>query len=89
MFFFASDDASNLSAPEDYKKWMESMYCYFGNAWASLFLGPMWSYETVEDSTVSNVQNDIVTQAMVNAFGELSIPDCPETSVGTSGINMS
>ena len=87
--FFASDDASNLSASEDYKKWMETMYCYFGNAWVSLFLGPMWSYETVEDSTVSNVQNDIVTQEMVNTFGQLSIPDCPETSVGTNGINMS
>ena len=39
--FFASDDASNLRASEDYKKWMESMYSYFGNSWASLFLGPM------------------------------------------------
>ena len=30
--FFASDDASNLRASEDYKKWMKSMYSYFGNS---------------------------------------------------------
>ena len=40
--FFASESTNNIRASEDYKQWLESMYCYFGNAWASLFLGPMW-----------------------------------------------
>ena len=68
--FFATDDPSNLRASEDYKKWMESMYCFYGNSWASLFLGPMWSYEEDKDAS-----QDVVTEAVVNAFGQLTIPD--------------
>ena len=73
--FFASEDASNLRASEDYKKWMESMYSYFGNTWASLFLGPMWSYDEGEGGTAGLPSADILTEAFVNAFGELAIPD--------------
>ena len=79
--FFASNDASNLQAPEDYKKWMESMYCYFGNAWASLFLGPMWSYQEAEVRDHDMESNDIITEAIVSAFGELTIPDVSSTDV--------
>jgi len=72
--FFASDDASNLRASENYKKWMESMYSYFGNTWASLFLGPMWSYDEEEKGTAAPCA-DILSEAFVKAFGELAIPD--------------
>ena len=87
--FFASDDASNLRASEDYKQWMESMCCYFGNAWASLFLGPMWSYETVEDTTDENASTDIVSEAIVGAFGQLAIPDCSEAGTGSEVCSSS
>ena len=29
--------------PVDYKQWLTIMYCQFGNKWANLHLGPMWS----------------------------------------------
>ena len=47
--FFASDNVSNLQAPDDYKSWCQSMYTLFGNKWASMHLGPMWSYEVSEN----------------------------------------
>ena len=40
---FASDNVANLQAPDDYKSWCQSMYTLFGNKWASMHLGPMWS----------------------------------------------
>ena len=42
--FFSHDDVTNLHALEDYIKWMETMYAHFGNKWACLHNGPMWSY---------------------------------------------
>ena len=40
--FYASDDM-HLQAPDGYKSWCQSMYTLFGNKWASMRLGPMWS----------------------------------------------
>ena len=37
---FASDNVANLQALDDYKSWCQSL---FGNKWASMHLGPMWS----------------------------------------------
>ena len=84
--FFASDDASNLRASEDYKKWMESMYSYFGNSWASLFLGPMWSYEGDPGRSENGSADDILTEAIVSAFGGLTIPDINDESVCPTSI---
>ena len=81
--FFTSDDASNLRASEDYKKWMESMYSYFGNSWVSLFVGPMWSYD---DPGSSENGDDILTEAIVSAFGGLIIPDVNDETVYSAGI---
>ena len=83
--FFASDDASNLRASEDYKKWMESMYSYFGNSWASLFLGPMWSYEDDSGRSENESGDDILTEAIVSAFGGLTITDVNEETLCSAG----
>ncbi len=29
--------------PQDYRSWLETMYCQFGQKWAKLHHGPMWS----------------------------------------------
>ncbi|CAB4012017.1 uncharacterized protein LOC110237337 isoform X1, partial [Paramuricea clavata] len=56
--FFASDDGSNLRASKDYKTWMETMYANFGNSWARLHLGPMWSYvDQVDEKENIEVEN--------------------------------
>ena len=34
--------------PDDYKQWMTTMYSQFGNKWANLHMGPMWTVATVE-----------------------------------------
>ena len=56
--FFASDNVSNLQAPDDYKSWCQSMYTLFGNKWASMHLGPMWSYEVSENISATANAND-------------------------------
>ena len=73
--FFSSDNASYLEAPPDYKSWYQSMYTLFGNKWAAMHNGPMWSYI---DTTVKEVESepstdhgqlsDIVTQALQQTF---------------------
>jgi hypothetical protein len=83
--FFASDDGSNLHVPEDYMQWMESMYTYFGNSWASLHLGPMWSYAEMKESKKNSVDNseeqrtvgtsNIIEEALASVFNELTIPE--------------
>ena len=68
--FFASDNVSNLQAPDDYKSWCQSMYKLFGNKWASMHLGPMWSYDVSENvSATANANEscfslDIISQAL-------------------------
>ena len=79
--FFAVDNGSNLRVPQDYMQWMESMCSYFANSWASLHLGPMWSYN---DGTEDNCQpNDdacnIIEEALAGILDELTIPDAPVT----------
>lgn len=39
--------------PDDYKQWLTTMYCQFGNKWASLHLGPMWSLVPTEQGKTS------------------------------------
>lgn len=36
------------ACPSDYRDWLTTMYCQFGNKWSNLHLGPMWSIATVE-----------------------------------------
>ena len=78
LHFFASDNVANLEAPEDYKSWYQSMYTLFGNKWAAMHNGPMWSYvnsdvDTPQDSESLNVDTsgptDIVTEALQQTFG--------------------
>ena len=71
--FFASDNVSNLQAPDDYRSWCQSMYTLFGNKWASMHLGPMWSYEIesehVSVTNDSSLSLDIISQALQETFG--------------------
>ena len=48
--FFSRDDVTNLYASKDYIQWMETMYAHFGNKWACLHNGPMWSYDRDENN---------------------------------------
>ena len=79
--FFASDNTANLEAPADYKSWYQSMYTLFGNKWAAMHNGPMWSYN---DGDVEEVQpprasrsagrdsstcTDILSEALQQTFG--------------------
>ena len=75
--FFASDNVANIQAPDDYKSWCQSMYSLFGNKWASMHLGPMWSYEVSSDNLdaatctdSSSLSLDILSQALQETFGE-------------------
>lgn len=74
--FFASDNVANLQAPDDYKSWCQSMYTLFGNKWASMHLGPMWSYEVSENMSATANANessfslDIISQALHETFGD-------------------
>ena len=75
--FFASDNVCKLQAPDDYKSWCQSMYTLFGNKWASMHLGPMWSYKVEDegDKTGSELTQgqssslDILSQALQQTFG--------------------
>lgn len=71
--FFASDNVANLRAPDDYRSWCQSMYTLFGNKWASMHLGPMWSYEVesehVSVTNDSSLNLDIISQALQETFG--------------------
>ena len=71
--FFASDNESYLEEPPDYKSWYQSMYTLFGNKWAAMHNGPMWSYtgnadEEVESAPSADQSSDIVTQALQQTF---------------------
>lgn len=71
--FFASDNASYLEAPPDYKSWYQSMYTLFGNKWAAMHNGPMWSYisntdEEAESAPSADQSSDILTQALQQTF---------------------
>ena len=95
--FFASDNTANLEAPADYKSWYQSMYTLFGNKWAAMHNGPMWSYD---DGDVEEVQpphapqsaggdsstcTDILTEALQQTFGS----DCGLLqSAGTSPAQL-
>ena len=74
--FFSSDNVSNLQAPDDYNSWRQSMYTLFGNKWASMHLGPMWSYEVSENiSSAANANEscfslDIISQALHETLGD-------------------
>lgn len=74
--FFASDNVSNLQAPDDYRSWCQSMYTLFGNKWASMHMGPMWSYEIESEHVpVTNdslLSLDIISQALQETFGSES-----------------
>ena len=79
--FFASDDATKLEAPNDHKSWYQLIYTLFGNKWAALHNGPMWSYIDGEDeksqtsqmvpNSMSNCTcpTDILTEALQQTFG--------------------
>ena len=62
------------------------MYSYFGNSWASLFLGPMWSYEENPGRNKNESGDDILTETIVSAFGGLTIPDVNDESVCSASI---
>ena len=71
--FFASDNASYLEAPPDYKSWYQSMYTLFGNKWAVMHNGPMWSHigntdKEVESAPSADQASDILTQALQQTF---------------------
>ena len=71
--FFASDNASYLEAPPDYKSCYQSMYTLFGNKWVAMHNGPMWSYtgntdEEVESAPSADQSSDILTQALQQTF---------------------
>ena len=73
--FFASDNTANLEAPADYKSWYQTMYTLFGNKWAALHSGPMWSYTDIEDDLPQLTQTtDILTAALQQTFGS----DCSD-----------
>ena len=71
--FFALDNVLNLRAPDDYRSWCQSMYTLFGKKWASMHLGPMWSYEleseNVSPANDSSSSLDIISQALQETFG--------------------
>ena len=73
--FFASDNVRYLQAPEDYKSWCQSMYTMFENKWASMRLGPLWSYEldcgnNLSVSANTSASTDILSQALQESFGD-------------------
>ena len=85
--FFASDNVANIQAPDDYKSWCQSMYTLFGNKWASMHLGPMWSYEVgknisdAADTNESCFSLDILSQALHETFGDDMSLVSPENSL--------
>lgn len=80
--FFASDNGNNLEAPADYKSWYQSMYTLFGNKWAAMHNGPMWSYEDSEAEEApssnapqtgdSSTSSDVLAEALHQTFGSNS-----------------
>ena len=71
--FFPSDNASYLEAPPDYKSWYQSMYTLFGNKWAAMHNGPMWSYvsntdEEAESAPSADQSSNILAQALQQTF---------------------
>lgn len=61
LCFFSVDDATRLQAPDDYKSWCQSMYTLFGNKWASMHCGPMWSYEPDDICSTTNETSSLST----------------------------
>lgn len=66
--FFSRDDVTNLHASEDYIQWMETMYAHFGNKWACLHNGPMWSYDKDENDEETR-DTDSINENVVAADG--------------------
>ena len=57
-------------------QWMESMYSYFGNSWANLHLGPMWSCTEVKEKEKTSLDtSNIIAEALASVFHELTIPE--------------
>ena len=76
--FFSSNNCSRLQAPDDYKSWMETMYARFGQSWAALHLGPMWSYV---DVTPQEDSDESIVNVLAVALEESGITDlCDENS---------
>lgn len=66
--FFSHDNVTNLRASEDYIQWMETMYAHFGNKWACLHNGPMWSYDKDENDEETR-DSDSINENVVAAGG--------------------
>ncbi|XP_065917202.1 uncharacterized protein [Dysidea avara] len=74
--FFAFDNLQQISCPLDYRQWLLTMYCNFGEKWVKLHRGPMWCVaSSVEDPCSSTAQNQNTMKALVNipAISERSI----------------
>lgn len=98
--FFASENVSNLEAPADYKSWYQSMYTLFGNKWAAMHNGPMWSYventcdaEEQPSSSASqsagdpSTSSDVLAEALQQTFG--SVDTYAEVSPSSSAPQTS
>ncbi|XP_078667520.1 uncharacterized protein LOC144909356 [Branchiostoma floridae x Branchiostoma belcheri] len=71
--FFSVDHPDQLRCPEEYIAYMETMYAHFGNKWASLHSGPMWSgtdNDDKEDQEEDNNQERMELLSLANCRDE-------------------
>ena len=46
-----------ISCPPDYRSWLQTMYCHFGQKWSKLHNGPLWSVEVPVQSPKATKHN--------------------------------
>lgn len=102
--FFSVDNAGVIKVPDDYKSWMETMYAKFGQSWAALHLGPMWSYDSAEEVFSKDREKepvdkevDVITLALKesgltsinSANNEMPVSDAENISVNSTYSSVS
>lgn len=82
--FFSREDVTNLHASEDYIQWMETMYAHFGNKWACLHNGPMWSYDKDENDEETR-DSDSINENVVAGEGNDQFAQIDNGSIACAG----
>ncbi|XP_035694410.1 uncharacterized protein LOC118428452 [Branchiostoma floridae] len=77
--FFSVEHPDLLRCPKEYLAYMETMYAHFGNKWASLHSGPMWSgiANNEEDNNEEEEVSDIQGKMELLAIAKCAAPQGP------------